>query len=244
MNILGVIPARYDSKRFPGKPLADLSGRTVIEWVYSAAASCPHFDRVLVATDDERIAECVRGFGGEVELTRADHATGTDRVAEVAARYPDADVVANVQGDQPFVSAEHLSDLLAPYLEGLSPAMTTLACHLDPARAPDSNVVKVVCDREGNALYFSRAQIPFATGSEQPDYLHHLGLYAFRADFLQTYAGFASTPLEEYEQLEQLRVIEHGYRIAVCKTDQAVLEVNTPEDLEHAVALVARTGGS
>jgi 3-deoxy-manno-octulosonate cytidylyltransferase (CMP-KDO synthetase) len=230
--------------RFPGKPLADLGGRAVVEWVHSAAMSCPHFARVLVATDDERIAECVRRFGGEVELTRGDHATGSDRVAEVAARYPSAEVIVNVQGDQPFVSAAQLSELVAPYLEGLSPHMTTLACPLDPVRASDPNVVKVVCDREGNALYFSRAQIPFDPGHKEHDYLQHLGLYAFRADFMQRFSELSPTPLEECEQLEQLRVLEHGYKIVVRKTNQSLLEVNTPEDLAAASALVPRVVAS
>jgi 3-deoxy-manno-octulosonate cytidylyltransferase (CMP-KDO synthetase) len=230
--------------RFPGKPLADLAGRPIVEWVHSAAASCPHFARVLVATDDERIADCVNRFGGEVELTRADHATGSDRVAEVAARHPEMDVVVNVQGDQPFVTASQLSELVAPYLEGASPDMTTLACPLDLAGASNPNVVKVVCDRNDNALYFSRAQIPSGPGREQYDYLQHLGLYGFRADFLPVFAELAQTPLEQCEQLEQLRVLEHGYRIVVRTTSESVVEVNTPEDLEEAEALLARMGAT
>jgi 3-deoxy-manno-octulosonate cytidylyltransferase (CMP-KDO synthetase) len=233
-----VIPARYQSKRFPGKPLALLGGRPMVEWVYEAAASCPHFERILVATDSEAIADCVRGFGGEVELTRGDHSTGTDRVAEVAGRVPEAEVIANVQGDQPFVTATMLDQLLGPYLRGESPEMTTLACPLDPRAAQDPNLVKVVCDREGRALYFSRAPIPHSVDGAAP-LLHHLGLYAFRADFLRTYSGLAETELERCERLEQLRVLEHGYRITVCRTEHAVLEVNTPEDLERAQALVA-----
>jgi 3-deoxy-manno-octulosonate cytidylyltransferase (CMP-KDO synthetase) len=237
MNALAVIPARYDSRRFPGKPLARLGGRPIVEWVWSAVASCPHFARVVVATDDVRIAQCVSSFGGEVEMTSADHVTGTDRVAEVAERYREIDVVANVQGDQPFVSARQLSDLLTPYLNGHAPAMTTLACHLKGPRVDDPNVVKVVCDIEGRALYFSRAPIPYSFEAGA-DFLHHLGLYAFRADFLREYARLRRTELEARERLEQLRALAYGYRITVCQTNEGVLEVNTPADLRQAESLL------
>lgn len=241
MRALAVIPARHASTRFPGKPLALLGGRPVVEWVYEAAASCPHFENVVVATDSRPIADAVRSFGGMVELTRTDHLTGTDRVAEVAERHPQADVIVNVQGDQPFVTARMLEQLLGPYLRGESPEMTTLACPVDVEAASDPNVVKVVCDRERRALYFSRAPIPHGANSAMP-FLHHLGLYAFRADFLRVYARLAETALERCERLEQLRVLEHGYRITVCPTERAVLEVNTPEDLERAEELLAAAG--
>ena len=153
MNILAVIPARYDSQRFPGKPLAKLGDRPLIEWVYKATKQCAAFSEVIVATDSEAIAECVPGFGGKVEMTRHDHLSGTDRVAEVASRYPEASVVVNVQGDQPFVTAEILTQLISPYLEGEMPEMTTLACPLaNKADYSNPNVVKVVCDRTSNAL--------------------------------------------------------------------------------------------
>lgn len=238
MRALAVIPARYASERLPGKPLAILRDRTLVEWVYESTRSCSHFDRVVVATDDRAVAETVRGFGGEVELTSSDHRTGTDRVAEVALRHTEFDVVANVQGDQPFVSAALLTDLLRPYLEGRTPDMATLACPLqgDPT---DPNVVKVVRDARERALYFSRAPIPWAPG--EGEYLHHLGLYAFRREFLRTYAALAPTELEEREGLEQLRALVHGYEIAVSLTREPVLEVNTPGDLERARALVAET---
>jgi 3-deoxy-manno-octulosonate cytidylyltransferase (CMP-KDO synthetase) len=239
VNALAVIPARYNSQRFPGKPLARLGGRTIVEWVWTAASACPQFARVLVATDDNRIAQCVRSFAGEVEMTSSDHATGTDRVAEVAKRYPEMDVVANVQGDQPFVSAGQFADLLRPYLEGRSPEMTTLACPLHGPGVDDPNVVKVVCDVEGRALYFSRAPIPYSF-TDRVGFLHHLGLYAFRADFLQEYAQLLPTKLEARERLEQLRALAHGHPITVCRTKEAVLEVNTPEDLERAEALLSR----
>jgi 3-deoxy-manno-octulosonate cytidylyltransferase (CMP-KDO synthetase) len=234
-TILAVVPARYGAVRFPGKPLADLEGRPVVQWVYEAAGRCPAFDTVLVATDDDGIAERVREFGGEVELTRPDHPSGTDRVAEVAERHPEADVVVNVQGDQPFATPEMLTALVAPYLEGERPPMTTLACPLkDPAGHEDPNLVKVVRDVEGYALYFSRSPIPHGTGDSMPPGLHHLGLYAFTRETVLEFPRLEPTPLERQERLEQLRALEHGLRIRVCLTDEQVLEVNTPEDLERA----------
>ncbi|AOY84329.1 MULTISPECIES: 3-deoxy-manno-octulosonate cytidylyltransferase [Moorena] len=239
MNILAVIPARYDSTRFPGKPLAMIGDRPMVQRVYEAAKRCPDFTKVVVATDSELVADCVGKFGGEVEMTRSDHATGTDRVAEVAQRYPEMTAIANVQGDQPFVTAQMLTQLVSPYLKGEFPAMTTLACPLDMAtNYQDPNSVKVVCDRKSHALYFSRAPIPYFRNSGDAPVFHHLGLYAFERDFLSKYAQLSPTLLEECEGLEQLRVLEHGFAIRVCLTERAVLEINTPEDLVQAQALI------
>jgi 3-deoxy-manno-octulosonate cytidylyltransferase (CMP-KDO synthetase) len=240
-KILAVVPAREAAKRFPGKPLADLRGRPLVQWVYEAAKRCPAFDAVVVATDSERIAEAVRGFGGEVELTRDDHASGTDRVAEVAERRPGHDVVVNVQGDQPFATPEMLTALVQPYLDGETPAMTTLACPLDTREAwDDPNVVKVVRDLDGNALYFSRSSIPHSRdGGPYEGALHHLGLYAFTRDTVLRFPSLAPTPLEAEERLEQLRALEHGVRIRVALTDRPALEINTPDDLERANTLIA-----
>jgi 3-deoxy-manno-octulosonate cytidylyltransferase (CMP-KDO synthetase) len=240
-HILAVIPAREAAVRFPGKPLADLAGRPLVQWVYEAAMSCPAFGAVIVATDSERIAERVHAFGGRVELTSSDHPSGTDRVAEVAERHPEAEVVANVQGDQPFATSEMLTALVAPYLAGETPPMTTLACPLvDPAWWDDPNVVKVVRGVDGYALYFSRSSIPYGAADDgsvvQP--LHHLGLYAFTRETVLRFPGLAPTPLEHQERLEQLRALEHGIRIKVCDTDRPVMEVNTPEDLEAAEELM------
>jgi 3-deoxy-manno-octulosonate cytidylyltransferase (CMP-KDO synthetase) len=242
VRALGVIPARYASKRFPGKPLVRLAGRPLVEWVYQAAAACSQFERVVVATDSREIADCVLAFGGEIEMTRGDHATGTDRVAEAAARYPDSEVVANIQGDQPFVTSGMLEQLLEPYLRGERPDMTTLACPLSRDASPaDPNVVKVVRDRNERALYFSRAPIPYRAEHSAARVLHHLGLYAFRADFLPVYARLPQTELEDSERLEQLRALEHGFEIRVCLTEAPVLEVNTPGDLERAHAVLSES---
>jgi 3-deoxy-manno-octulosonate cytidylyltransferase (CMP-KDO synthetase) len=240
MKILAVIPARYQSQRFPGKPLVMIGDRPMVQWVYEAASRCSVFDQVVVATDDDRIATCVEQFGGVVEMTSGDHVTGTDRVAEVAQRYPDMQAIANVQGDQPFATPEMLTQLVTPYLQGELPEMTTLACPLDAKTGyDDPNVVKVICDRHNQALYFSRSAIPYFRNPGIVPVYHHLGLYAFRQDFLAEYAKLTPTPLEYCEALEQLRVLEHGYRIRVCHTTTAVPEINTPEDLLYAQSFLS-----
>ena len=236
MEILGVIPTRMGAVRFPGKPLADLAGRSLVRWVYEAAASCPVLDRVVVATPDEEILDAVRAFGGEAVLTSPHHPTGTDRVAEVAASSR-ADVVVNVQGDQPFVTPEMLEQLVAPFAAAADVLMSTLGAPLsadvDPA---DPNVVKVVCDGNGDALYFSRSAIPYFRTPGPAPVLHHLGLYAFTRAFLAVYQTLAPTPLERCEGLEQLRALEHGYRIRLARTDRPAIEVNTPADLAAAIS--------
>jgi 3-deoxy-manno-octulosonate cytidylyltransferase (CMP-KDO synthetase) len=239
VRILAVIPVRYAASRFPGKPLAELARRPVVQWVHEAARACEAFDDVIVATDSDEIADRSRAFGAVVENTRDDHRTGSDRVAEVAARHPEAEVVVNVQGDQPFATPAMLSALVAPYVEGERPEMTTLAVPLeDPVARLDTNTVKVVCDGHGDALYFSRSPIPHNEDLSAP-FLHHLGLYAFTRETLLRFPSFDATPLERSERLEQLRALEHGVRIRVMLTDRPVLEINTPEDLARANALVA-----
>jgi 3-deoxy-manno-octulosonate cytidylyltransferase (CMP-KDO synthetase) len=171
-------------------------------------------------------------------MTSSQHETGTDRVAEVAQRYPEMEVVVNVQGDQPFVNSTMLLELVQPYLEGETPEMTTLACPLDPETGyHDPNVVKVILDRHQHALYFSRSPIPYYRNPGTVPVFHHLGLYAFQRKFLAEYATLTPTPLEQCEALEQLRALEHGYCIRVCQTRAAVPEVNTPEDLVKAEAI-------
>jgi 3-deoxy-manno-octulosonate cytidylyltransferase (CMP-KDO synthetase) len=234
-NILGVIPARFASQRFPGKPLALISGRPMIQWIYEASCCCRDLADVVVATDDVRIAEVVSGFGGQVVMTSSDHQTGTDRVAEVAANYENVDAVANIQGDQPFVTAAILERLVAPYASGELPDMTTVACPIDlDTSHDDPNTVKVVCDQNMDAIYFSRAAIPHFRNQVSAPVYHHLGLYAFSRRFLTRYAEMRPTPLEQCEALEQLRVLEHGHRIRVMLIDAPIVEVNTPEDLELA----------
>jgi 3-deoxy-manno-octulosonate cytidylyltransferase (CMP-KDO synthetase) len=243
MKILAVIPARYQSSRLPGKPLVKIGDRPMVQCVYEAAMQCSDFTKVVVATDSDVIADCVRGFGGVVEMTSNQHETGTDRVAEVAERYAEMDVVVNVQGDQPFVTPTMLTQLVVPYLQGETPEMTTLACPLNlETQYLDANAVKVICDRRGYALYFSRAPIPYFRNPGTAPVFHHLGLYGFSRAFLAQYAQLTPTPLEQCEGLEQLRVLEHGAAIRVCLTEKSVLEINTPEDLQQAYTLLETTG--
>lgn len=240
MKILAVIPARYDSQRLPGKVLSPIGDRPMVQWVYEAAKNCPDFAQVVVATDSEIVAEEVKQFGGIVEMTSSAHTTGSDRVAEVAQRYPDMEIVVNIQGDQPFVTPQILSQLVSPYLEGESPEMTTVACPLDVDLGyRDPNTVKVLCDRHNRAIYFSRASIPYFRNRIDVPVFHHLGLYAFRQDFLDTYTQLEPTPLELAEGLEQLRVIEHGFAIRVCPIQESLLEVNTSDELLNAQRLIA-----
>lgn len=241
MGVTVVIPARYASTRFPGKPLADLCGKPMIQWVYERSSGCDLVDRVVVATDDRRIADAVSGFGGESVMTRADHPTGTDRLAEVARQLED-DLVVNVQGDEPLIDPAMIEAAVAPLLADPSIPMGTLKtplASLDEYRNP--NVVKVVTDLQGFALYFSRAPIPFPrdfaadidTRWEELATAKHIGLYVYRRDFLLEYPGLPVTPLEKQESLEQLRALEHGFRIRVAQTQLAGQGVDTPEDLER-----------
>lgn len=242
MRFLAVIPARYSSQRLPAKPLANIAGRPLIQRVYEATNSTSVFDQVLVATDHEQIAAVVREFGGDVELSRTDHPSGTDRVAEVAQRHSDADVVVNVQGDQPFVSAEILEGLVAPFRRGESVDMTTPACPLEPPLDPnDPNVVKVVCDKDDRALYFSRSPIPHPRQGVAT-YRHHLGLYAFKREALLRFASLPPSQLELTEGLEQLRAVENGFMIKVTRASHAIFEVNTPEDVARAEELIGQQG--
>lgn len=247
MGVTVIIPARFASSRFPGKPLADLCGKPMIQWVCERSSLCEVVDRVIVATDDQRIADTVGAFGGEVVMTRSDHATGTDRIAEVAEGLDD-ELIVNVQGDEPLIDPAMIQAAVAPLLADSTIPMGTLGApltSLEEYRNP--NVVKVVTDRQGFALYFSRAPIPyprdFADNLEQrwPELAvaKHVGLYVYRRSFLLNYPDLPATPLEEQECLEQLRALEHGYRIRVATTDLVGQGVDTPEDLERVRALLS-----
>ena len=210
----------------------------MIEHVYRRTADARRVDSVIVATDDERIAKAVEQFGGLVRMTSPAHRTGTDRVAEVAANL-DADIVVNVQGDLPLLEPEMLDELVGPLAADSEAMMSTLCVAADLADCANPNVVKVVVDGRGNALYFSRSPIPFfrsgpaAEGPPEAGPYKHIGLYGYRRDFLLHFAGLAQTPLEQAESLEQLRALEHGYRIRTIETRCTTIEVDTPEDLER-----------
>ncbi len=244
MNFVVVIPARYASARLPGKPLADIAGRPMVVHVADRARKSGA-QEVIVATDDRRIQEAVAKHGHDVMMTRADHASGTDRIAEIAATraWPDDLIVVNVQGDEPRIPAQ-LVRSVADQLGKHRDAQIATACHRIHSAAEmfDPNAVKVVLDKDGYAAYFSRAPIPYARDAFKADrsrlpeglpVYRHLGLYAYRCSFLRIYSTLAPTAIERFESLEQLRALWHGYRISVAVTDQAPDPgVDTPEDLE------------
>lgn len=233
-----MIPARYESTRLPGKPLALIDGKPMIQHVYERTRAVDLVDRVLVATDDMRIATAVHSFGGEAVMTSPSHQSGTDRVAE-AARGLDADIVVNVQGDLPFLQSAMVHDAVALMRAETALPMATIKTPIrDDEEMANPNVVKVVTDREGYALYFSRSPLPYWRG-EADGILgyRHIGLYAYRREFLLRFARLDPTPLERAEKLEQLRALEHGFRIRVAETSGEGIEVDTPQDLERARAL-------
>ncbi|HXY40814.1 MAG TPA: 3-deoxy-manno-octulosonate cytidylyltransferase [Vicinamibacteria bacterium] len=257
MAIVAIIPARFASTRLPGKPLSDIHGRTMVEHVHARVRAARLPDRVLVATDDERIARVVRAFGGEVVMTSPAHATGTDRLAEAAARL-EAEIVVNVQGDEPMLDPAGVDAAAEALLADPSLEVATLSLPLaSPEEMLSPSVVKVVCDADGDALYFSRAPIPHVRCAGGTDARasavralagglarKHVGLYAYRRQALLRFASLPVSPLEQAEGLEQLRALHHGMRIRVVPRDgEAGVAVDTPEDLERARALLAPQKG-
>ncbi len=231
MRTLCVIPARYASTRLPGKPLADICGKPMICRVLERARCARKPDKVIVATDDERICDAVRAEGGEALMTRTDHLTGTDRLAEVAEAYPAVDLIVNVQGDEPLIEPSLIDDLIAPFEMDENLPMATVMTRMEDAEEQlDPNNVKVVVDKLGYALYFSRSLVPYPRAAAGPVY-KHIGIYAYRRDFLLRYARLEPTPLEKAESLEQLRALENGYGIRVLETDCRFVGVDTAEDL-------------
>jgi 3-deoxy-D-manno-octulosonate cytidylyltransferase len=235
VSVIAVIPARYGSSRLPGKALAEIAGVPMVVRVWRQASRSLSLSRVVVATDDERVAAPVRAAGGEVIMTSPDHQSGTDRIAEVAGKLPAA-IYVNVQGDLPFIEPADLDTLVAPMRVDESLAMATIATPIvDDHEWLNPNVVKVVCSSAGDALYFSRSPIPFARDGGIPSVaLRHIGVYAYRRDFLLRFAALPQGILERIEKLEQLRALEHGYRIRVVSSVAPSLEVDTAEDLERA----------
>jgi 3-deoxy-manno-octulosonate cytidylyltransferase (CMP-KDO synthetase) len=245
-KILGVIPARWASSRFPGKALARLDSRTMLEHVHERVSMARYLSSVIIATDDERIYKEGRRFGARVQMTRSDHLSGTDRVAEVASAWEDVDLVVNIQGDEPLIDPSTIDAAVLPLLEEPAIPMGTLKKRIEDVREiSDSNVVKVVTDRFENAIYFSRSTIPFHRDSktENPGagdaavHYKHIGLYVYKRDFLLRYSGMPVGPLEQAERLEQLRALENGFKIRVVETDYESLGVDTPADLERVQAL-------
>jgi 3-deoxy-manno-octulosonate cytidylyltransferase (CMP-KDO synthetase) len=249
VNAVGIIPARMNASRFPGKPLALVAGKPMLQRVIEGARESKRLREVIVATDDARIAAACAGFGARAAMTSPAHPTGTDRVAEVAAGLTDA-IVVNVQGDEPLIAGFVIDAVVDALAAAPECAMATAVHRIEPAAADDPNRVKAVLDRAGNALYFSRASIPFraAPASEAPGgaalLWQHAGLYAYRREFLLAYVKLPQTPLERAERLEQLRALEHGHRIRCAAIEGwRSVPVDVPADVALAeAALAARSG--
>ena len=239
MKFIAIIPARYASTRFPGKPLAMLGGKTVIQRVYEQASAI--LDEAYVATDDERIFQAVEAFGGKAVMTRTDHKSGTDRLEEAATKIgTDADVIINIQGDEPFIQQSQITTLMQLF-DDPTTQIGTLGKPFESIEAvKNPNSPKIVCDRRGFALYFSRSVIPYVRGQESATwlehfpYLKHLGVYAYRRQVLHEVTQLPQSPLEKAESLEQLRWLENGYRIRVGLTNVETVGIDTPEDLQRA----------
>ena len=240
MSVVAIIPARYDSVRFPGKVLVRATGKYLIQHTFEQVSLSATLDEVLVATDDQRVKEAVESFGGRAEMTSKTHPSGTDRIAEVAKKL-DAEIIVNVQGDEPEIKASSLDALVSALRQDREASLSTIAARFEHrGDVLDPNRVKVVLDRYHRGIYFSRLPIPF--GRDLPDnlteperYFRHLGVYAYRRDFLVQFAGWDPTPLEQLEKLEQLRALEHGHKIAVALVEYHGIGIDTPSDYEEFV---------
>ena len=239
MNIVAIIPSRYHSTRFEGKPLIDIAGKPMIQWVYESALRAQLIDRVIVATDDRRILEAVDNFGGEAELTSSHHLSGTDRIAEVAVNLP-CDMVVNLQGDEPLMEPRLIDEVVKLVIDNqeiyIASAKSPIK-QVEELMNPD--VVKVVSDCYGYALYFSRSPIPYCStrgeGENNPIGFRHIGLYVYKKEFLMKFVTLDPSPLEKLERLEQLRALENGYRIKLVYTEYDSIGVDTPEDVEQVI---------
>jgi 3-deoxy-manno-octulosonate cytidylyltransferase (CMP-KDO synthetase) len=229
VEIAAVIPARYGATRLPGKPLREIDGKPMIEHVYRRTSGADNLDGVIVATDDERVYKAVEEFGGQVVMTSPDHQTGTDRLAE-AAQEIEAEIIVNVQGDEPLIVSDMIDEAVQPLIEDQSLKMSTLKHELSAEEADNPDIVKVVTDKDDTALYFSRAKIPYSR-QKPTKYYKHIGLYVYRREFLFTYTDLDPTYLEKKEKLEQLRALENGYRIKVVETKHDTIGVDTEKDL-------------
>lgn len=234
MKIACIIPSRYASTRLPGKPLRMIAGQTLIHRVYNRAILAKSPDIVVVATDHRDIAEEVESFGGRVVMTAVNHPTGTDRLAEVAEQLADYDIIVNVQGDEPFIDPDVIDRLAKMLIEHENLDMVTAAAPLKKEEYQDASAVKVVVNQKGEALYFSRALIPYPREGFAMPPLKHIGVYAYRRSFLLTYAKTEQTPLEKTESLEQLRALETGHKIGVIRIETEDIGIDTEEDLKKA----------
>ncbi len=243
-KVAGVIPARYGSSRFPGKILADICGKPMIQRVYEQSAKSELIDRLIVAVDDQRVFDIVRKFGGEAVMTRTDHKSGTDRLAEAVEKL-DVSIVVNIQGDQPLFDPIMIDEAVQPLLTDKTIQMSTLKIKIGEEEYNDPAVVKVVVDENDFALYFSRSLIPFSRDRVAVDVYEHVGMYVYHKDFLLEISKLPQTILEKTEMLEQLRVLEKGYNIKVVETKSdriSGISVDTPEDLEKVKKIIEKMG--
>ena len=241
MKVLCVIPARYASTRLPGKPLALIAGKPMIQHVYERACHAVMPQEVVVATDSKIVADAVKEFGGKVMMTSSDHPSGTDRLAEVALSYPDIDVIVNVQGDEPMIPPDVIDRLAQAFADDQDLKMATLKTLMSEDEYNNPNAVKVVTDQNGYALYFSRSLLPYPRNRKADFKVYkHVGIYAYRRSFLLSYAAYEPTPLEQIEGLEQLRVLENGQRIKVLESKFQGIGIDTQEDLDAINALFNR----
>ena len=244
IEAIGVIPARYSSTRFEGKVLADLGGKPVVQHVWEKASQAKSLNDLIIATDDQRVADVVKGFGAKVVLTSIDQPSGTDRLAEVVNPI-DVKIIVNIQGDEPFVHPTMIDELVRTLLEDKDICMATVVKKITKKEElMDPNVVKVVIDRQGNALYFSRSPIPFEKGGLSKVFYKHLGIYAYTKDFLFTFTHLPKSNLEMAESLEQLRVLENNYKIRTIETNFDTVGIDTPEDLERAKVILTEDAGA
>lgn len=238
MKVAAVIPARWGSTRFPGKPVHKIAGKLLIQHVWERCGEAGVFDRIIIATDDARIAEAASGFGAEAALTSAEHQSGTDRIAEVAHNLTGVDLIFNVQGDEPLIAPELLRELVRQLAHDRDIDLITAAVPIDAHDARSEHVVKVVTDRKGNALYFSRSVIPFARGTGDPGYLKHLGIYGYRRKALLEFVRLEPSPLEQAERLEQLRALQNGMKLRVVVSRTGSIGVDTLEDADAVERLI------
>jgi len=237
IRVVGMIPARLAATRLPKKPLLDIEGKPMVQRVWERARRAASLHEVIVATPDEEIRTVVEAFGGRVIMTAHHHRSGTDRLAEAASTIT-ADIIVNIQGDEPLIHPEDIDAAVRPFMADATLQMTSLMCPCPDEERSNPATVKVVCSLSGDALYFSRARIPFTRNDTGLPVMQHIGLYAYRKDFLLTFASLTPTPLEQTEALEQLRVLEHGYRIRMVRVPRAPLSVDTPNDLARVRAII------